>query len=49
LVIKYILVNRPLVYQMVNDQKQMASWAALGFKKVRFTDGYDSSWTQTID
>ena len=48
LVITYILVNRPLVYKMINDSETMTEWATYGFKKVRFSDGYDSSWTQSI-
>ena len=48
LVITYILMNRPLVFQMINDSETMTVWATYGFKKVRFSDGYESSWTQTI-
>ena len=49
LVITYILVDRPLVYNMINDSDTMTVWRTFGFKKVRFSDGYEKSWTQSLE
>ncbi len=48
LTITFVLVNRPLVYNMINDSATMSEWSSLGFKKVRFSDGYESSWSQSL-
>ncbi len=48
LVITYILVDRPLVYNMLNDSETTDEWKLLGFKRVRFSDGYESSWSQSL-
>jgi hypothetical protein len=49
LAITYVLVNRPLVYNMVNDSDTTSEWRSLGFKRVRFSDGYESSWSQSLE
>jgi hypothetical protein len=49
LVITYVLVNRPFVYNMMNDSETMTTWRNHGFKKVQFSDGYESSWTESIE
>ena len=44
----YILINRPAVYQIVNDTKFLQNAWNAGFKKVIFRSGYgygSSSWT----
>lgn len=42
--IKWILVNRPIIYKMINDETAMGNLRNLGFKKLVMTDGYDSTW-----
>lgn len=44
----YILINRPAVYQIVNDSKFLQNAWNAGFKKVIFRSGYgygSSAWT----
>jgi hypothetical protein len=48
LTITFVLVNRPLVYNMINDSATMSEWSSMGFKKVRFSDGYESSWSHSL-
>ena len=43
--IKFILISRPFVHQMCNDGETMGNFRNVGFKKIIFTDGYDSTWT----
>ncbi len=45
---KYVLMSRPLVYQLTNDSEFMGNLRKAGFKKVIFTDGYFHSWTNDI-
>lgn len=45
--LKYVLMSRPTVYQLVNDESFETMVRGMGFKKVVFTDGYDSTWTYT--
>jgi hypothetical protein len=45
LTMRYVFINRPFVYQMMNDPKVFASKRADGFTKVIFTDGYFKTWT----
>lgn len=49
LTITYVLMGRPAVYKLINDSELMSQWKALGFKKVRFSDGYDASWTYRVE
>ena len=46
--LSYFLMGRPLVYQLINIPTFMESLKAQGFKRVHFTDGYDSSWNYKI-
>ena len=46
---RYVLMSRPMVYNLVNDAGFMAKLRSLGFKKAVFTDGYDETWTQVVD
>lgn len=46
--IKYVLMNRALVYQIVQKLDTTDLWDD-GFKKVILTDGYDETWTYTAD
>jgi hypothetical protein len=43
--ITYVLINRPFVYQLMNDRELNSKWISLGFKTVRLSDGYDKSWS----
>jgi hypothetical protein len=43
--ITYVLINRPFVYQLMNNQELNSRWIALGFKTVRLSDGYEKSWS----
>jgi hypothetical protein len=45
LTMRYVFVNRPFVYQMMNDPLVFASKQADGFTKIVFTDGYFKTWT----
>jgi hypothetical protein len=44
LVIRYVLVSRPLVFNTLNDRKVVATWKDAGFTAVRFTDGSFRTW-----
>jgi hypothetical protein len=46
---KYVLVSRPLVYQLTNSKDFMTSLSTQGFKKAIFTDGYNSTWTVDVN
>jgi hypothetical protein len=41
----YVLINRPFVYQLINDPEFMMNLRGLGFRRVIFTDGYDAVWS----
>lgn len=47
--VTFVLINRPYVYNMENDPNVRARWSALGFKSVRLSDGFDSSWSFTLN
>lgn len=49
LVIKYVLVSRPMVHALSKDQDFLATLRRYKFVKVRFTDGYDESWTMPLE
>jgi hypothetical protein len=42
--IQWVRMSRPLVYNFMNNSETTDRFRALGFKKVLFTDGYNSSW-----
>jgi len=44
----FVLINRPFVYNIENDHDLNATWASLGFKSVRLSDGFDSSWSYKL-
>jgi hypothetical protein len=46
---KYVLVSRPLVYQLSQSDSFLSALRSRGFKKVIFTDGYDSGWSLDIN
>lgn len=46
--VEYILMNRPLVYNLSNDTEYVGQLRSMGFKKIIFTDGYDHSWSFTL-
>jgi len=48
LVIKYVLINRPFVYNFQNGEPYEVL-KRLQFKKAILTDGYEKTWTVTID
>lgn len=43
--IKYILMSRPAVYQLANDDDLKSALYDLGFTKIIATDGYNDTWT----
>lgn len=45
--LKWVLVSRPLVHQICNEDGMMGTLRSLGFKKFILADGYDKSWTIT--
>lgn len=48
LYIKYVLMSRPLAYNIINDSLFIQTLRSLGFKKLILTDGYDSTWTSNL-
>jgi hypothetical protein len=46
---KYVLMSRPMVYQITNETDFLKNMELIGVKKVIFTDGFDSSWTYDLD
>lgn len=44
LTLSYVLMGRPTVYQLGNDEDFLSSLRGIGFKMIVFTDGYDSTW-----
>jgi hypothetical protein len=46
--VTFVLINRPFVYKMENDDGLNATWISLGFKSVRLGDGFDSSWSYKL-
>ncbi|MCI0662202.1 MAG: hypothetical protein L0220_14120 [Acidobacteria bacterium] len=47
--ITYVLMSRPLVYQLTNDHGFLETAQARGFHKVIFSDGYNRTWRYTYD
>lgn len=45
LTVKYVLMSRPLVYQVTNESDFLSSLRDAGFTKVIFTDGYYERWS----
>lgn len=43
--LKYVLMSKPLVYKFQNEVKLSDQARVLGFKKIIYSDGYDTSWT----
>ena len=48
LTIRYVLMSRPLVYQLTNESDFLSNMRNAGFRRVIFTDGYNSSWTYDL-
>jgi hypothetical protein len=42
--VKYILVSRPMAYQLSQSEEFIGGLRKLGFSRVNLEDGYDSSW-----
>lgn len=42
---KWVLMSRPLVYKIINDENNMSNLKRMGFERIVFTDGYDSTWS----
>lgn len=42
--LKYALMSQPLVYKFQNEAKLSDAARAFGFKKIVYTDGYNSTW-----
>lgn len=45
IIMKYVLIDRPSVYQFNNNAELIGNLKDLGFRKAILTDGYDHSWT----
>lgn len=43
--LQYIMFTRPAVYKIQKNGKLLEEMRQLGFRKVIFADGYDTSWT----
>jgi hypothetical protein len=48
LCIEHILVNRPYVFREINDRDFVASLRTIGFKSIRFSNGYDYTVTWAV-
>jgi|GEM_PF-1073146 len=48
LTIKWILMSRPEVHDTINREEEMKIIKGMGFKKIVFTNGYDSTWTHNL-
>ena len=48
LTVRYVLMNRPLVYKLVNDTDFIANRKKEGFRRAVFTDGYDRTWSYDL-
>jgi hypothetical protein len=46
---KYVLMSRPMVHQLTNDEGFMSTLRGAGFKSIIFTDGYFNTWTQELE
>lgn len=46
--LKWVLMSRVVVHHFINNTSVMNDLRQKGFLKVRFTDGYRSSWTQNL-
>jgi|SRR5882672_3139797 len=47
--ITYVLMSRPLVYQLTAEGKFLNQLSAQGFRRVILSDGYDSTWRFTYN
>jgi hypothetical protein len=47
--IKWVLVSRPLAFQLGESPEFLPTLRGLGFKQVEITDGYDEAWSWTLD
>lgn len=47
--VTYVLMSRPLVYQLTNEHGFLELAEAQGFRKVIFADGYNWRWWYTYD
>lgn len=45
---KYALMSKALVYKLANEGDILTSAKGLGFKKLTFTDGFDSTWNYDL-
>ncbi|MBA4416484.1 MAG: hypothetical protein C0392_01030 [Syntrophus sp. (in: bacteria)] len=43
--IRYVLMNRPLVYNLWNNEDYKTKLIMMGFEKLICTDGYDNTWS----
>lgn len=48
LTLSWVLMNRPQVYNLINERSFYSTIESLGFKVVVLTDGYDSTWRYKI-
>lgn len=46
--LKYVLMSKPLVYKFENEMKFSEQARMFNFKKIIYTDGYDSTWTENL-
>ncbi len=48
MLMEYVFMSRPLVYQITNETNFLLDLELLGFKKVIFSDGYDWKWSYNL-
>jgi len=54
LTLRYVLFNRPAIYNLTTDANGketdlLSTCRKLGFKKLVFSDGYEKTWTYSLD
>lgn len=47
--IQYVLMGRPLAYNLLNNSSLVETWKNLGFKTVILTDGFNSTWVCKLE
>lgn len=46
--LQFVMINRPFVYNFMNERSNTRILKEKGFKRVHFTDGFGNSWTVKV-
>jgi hypothetical protein len=47
--LQWVGMSRPVIYGYINDREVVRTLKAMGFKRVVFTDGFESTWRYEVD